>query len=475
MSKIINNLNQSLNQQFNLNELQDINDNGLQTEAKTVTAAINEIVGKQIISNAIGTPLMTTDAWNDMEAKINDLLSTFKTNMMNNGVTVESGDRFKSLIDKIATMAEEGQGKGVQFASNEFDYEIKLTKNQSVTIDIPLNLDFTPNYIFIYSNVSTAGSGNVFISNIYEKTHIGYMYQRATISITSLDKDLCTLNILAGADGLSSCRLGTWYAIGVGEEDTACGGLDIISAANLPTTGKDNQVCIISNNPDKNIILTPNSNEATTDTSFVVISSGSGTAIPVIAGNLTTHYYISEVRDNVDLLSSYYWSNNEWKKLTGAMTVFLKNGTFYNDSIHGGLTSGSRASYTAGTGIWLRPTYYNEDVWSYMFTYATLNKQINLSLYNKIELDLQLESAAPNYNTSFYLYKSSMTTNTQYSQDYGTPSGMTLIQGISITLKPNAITTISFDLTNHNNTAYLCFNHTIGYNVFIKGIRLYHN
>ena len=124
-----------------------------------------------------------------MSNDINGLLSTFKINMMNNGVVVESGDKFKALIDKIQGLTEGEGNKGIQFASNEFDYEINLTANKSVTIDIPLNLNFTPNYIFIYSNVSTSGSGNVFISNIYEKTYIGYMYQRATISIASLDKD----------------------------------------------------------------------------------------------------------------------------------------------------------------------------------------------------------------------------------------------------------------------------------------------
>ena len=120
MSKIINNLNQ-LEQQLNLNELQDSVDNNLQTEAKSIVGAINEIVGKQVISNAIGAPLTDSDTWSNMETKINSLLSSFKTNMMNNGVTVESGDKFKSLIDKIATMVEEGEGKSIQYVEGTID------------------------------------------------------------------------------------------------------------------------------------------------------------------------------------------------------------------------------------------------------------------------------------------------------------------------------------------------------------------
>ena len=78
----------------------------LQTKEKTVTAAINELFqsannGKELIASAIGEPLNAEDTFSAMSTDINSLLSTFKTNMMNNGVTVESNDKFKSLIDKV--------------------------------------------------------------------------------------------------------------------------------------------------------------------------------------------------------------------------------------------------------------------------------------------------------------------------------------------------------------------------------------
>ena len=78
----------------------------LQTKEKTVTAAINELFqsannGKELIANAIGEPLSKDKTFSAMSTDINGLLSTFKTNMMNNGVTIESNDKFKSLIDKV--------------------------------------------------------------------------------------------------------------------------------------------------------------------------------------------------------------------------------------------------------------------------------------------------------------------------------------------------------------------------------------
>ena len=48
--------------------------------------------------------MTTEESFDEMSNDINGLLSQFKTNMMNNGVTVESSDKFKSLIDKIATI-----------------------------------------------------------------------------------------------------------------------------------------------------------------------------------------------------------------------------------------------------------------------------------------------------------------------------------------------------------------------------------
>lgn len=80
----------------------------LKTSAKgNLVAAINELFqnannGKQLIADAIGSPLSSSDTFSAMSTSINNLLNTFKTNMTNNGVTVASGDKFKQLIDKIA-------------------------------------------------------------------------------------------------------------------------------------------------------------------------------------------------------------------------------------------------------------------------------------------------------------------------------------------------------------------------------------
>ena len=119
MGKItINELSNSLTDY--MDEKQNVEDYSLMTESKTIAGAINEIYGKQLIADTIGEPLSSSDTFRAMSNDINELLNTFKTNMMNNGVTVESGDKFKQLIDKIATSKHIAQIETTAGGANTF-------------------------------------------------------------------------------------------------------------------------------------------------------------------------------------------------------------------------------------------------------------------------------------------------------------------------------------------------------------------
>ena len=132
----------------------------LETDAKgNMVQAINELVekldnsaeienGKELIANAVGEPLTAEDSFDEMSNDINSLLSQFKTNMMNNGITVNSGDKFKQLIDKIATMVEEGSGKGVMYKTGTYNIPINYNNTTTETY----NIDFTPSIVFIEIN-----------------------------------------------------------------------------------------------------------------------------------------------------------------------------------------------------------------------------------------------------------------------------------------------------------------------------------
>ena len=192
----------------------------LNTENKTIVGAISEIVGKKEIANAIGEPLAETDKFTEMSSEINGLLSTFKTNMMNAGVVVESGDKFKALIDKIQGLTEGEGNKGVQFASGEGEWIVD-------TDTIPLNLNFEPTYVFCLASefsMNTNSDGhsfdNIIISNISPITISGYDgYYYMKISNFS-SESITTETYHYESYEYGQAVITKWYAIGVGEDDT---------------------------------------------------------------------------------------------------------------------------------------------------------------------------------------------------------------------------------------------------------------
>jgi hypothetical protein len=185
----------------------------------TISGLENEINnGKNIIANAIGTPLTSTDTFTEMGSDINGLLSTFKTNMMKNGVTVNSGDKFKALIDKIATLAD-NEG-GLQYA--EGTGTMTITASSGWTQFSFIDIDFDPTlvilrtysttfglsseYNIIDSSIHNSNSNYGILSSGYDWTPSCYISGKTVFASNSASYD-CNYRV-------------KWYAIGVGEEDT---------------------------------------------------------------------------------------------------------------------------------------------------------------------------------------------------------------------------------------------------------------
>jgi hypothetical protein len=82
---------------------EDIGSNySLRTEnTRAVVGALNEIKGKDIISNAVGSPLLFDDTFEVMGEKIKGLTNNFKAKLLNLGVSVNSIDKFEALIGKL--------------------------------------------------------------------------------------------------------------------------------------------------------------------------------------------------------------------------------------------------------------------------------------------------------------------------------------------------------------------------------------
>ena len=261
------NLHESLIEELNelanidLSGKQDKTDESLLTESKDLVGAINELFqsannGKELIANAIGEPVSADDTFSAMSSDINGLLSTFKTNMMNNGITVESNDRFKSLIDKIATMVEEGSGKGIQYEEKVLD-DINYSTRSGSTETITITTDIKPTIVFVAipEGKFTIENSNftlpIFSNFRSSSTSFQWMGYSAgiTCSIDNVQNNSFNINFETRvATGSFSIKGVTYYAIGVGEEDTTLRDslASILQEEGVNVTEEDDMASLIS-------------------------------------------------------------------------------------------------------------------------------------------------------------------------------------------------------------------------------------
>ena len=255
------------NVDIDLSAYQTKTDNNLATQSKDLVGAINELFqsadsGKQLIANAIGEPVSADDTFSAMSSDINGLLATFKTNMMNNGIAVGANDKFKQLIDKISTMTEEGQGKGIQFVQGEHVLtEILYTYSANITINT--NLSFDPSYVIVYiPNLTPANTGysnqpDVAITTDCRRMEIAawygsqYEYRGPSFEL-SYTRDTINIKVSRGVSGYNPYMpAGTaikWYAIGVGEEDTTLRDslASILQEEGVTTTEEEDMASLIT-------------------------------------------------------------------------------------------------------------------------------------------------------------------------------------------------------------------------------------
>ena len=234
----------------------------LETEVNTdIISAVNSMMVDRVdnaenmgkLANAIGEPVTANHSVDEVVEGLGEMLSTFKTNMMNSGVMVESGDKFKQLIDKIQGLTEGEGNKGIQFVEGVSD----PTTAASTTINVPLNLDFIPTYIFAIIKLTKYGSYSTFnytntitgiVSNIKELTS-SFNAQNttgsATVSISEFNQESFTIN---GDYSFTKNTTVNWYVIGVGEEDTTLRDslASILQEEGVSVTEEDDMASLIS-------------------------------------------------------------------------------------------------------------------------------------------------------------------------------------------------------------------------------------
>ena len=290
----------------------------LETDAKgNMVQAINELVekldnsaeienGKELIANAVGEPLTVEESFDEMSNDINSLLSQFKTNMMNNGVTVESGDKFKALIDKIAEMSEsDGGNKGIQFAQGTLSASATVVSSMVIPFSEPL--DFTPQYIFV-SDFHGYYIQSVMISNICPVSNT----EGGTFTITELTNTGFSLNV---SSNWCSVNNNTFYAIGVGEEDTTLRDslASILEDKGVDVTEEDDMASLITK-VDDDLNMNYYKSGTFTDLNGVLEVSDLGFKPSFVKFNGTMAFTSSSGAPyNVNIFGVLFAINNEYK------------------------------------------------------------------------------------------------------------------------------------------------------------------
>jgi hypothetical protein len=203
---------------------QDKNDNNLQTTDKTIVGAINELFqsannGKELIANAIGEPISDEDTFSAMSEKIDTLTKTFRGNLIECGVSVNSNDKLKILIDKLHDIIRIIGGVGLRFSEGNA-LNMSTTGSQPTTKQtVSHNMRFIPTYVFV--NISQAYTLNLNTNVITSNLNATEINNQTYVTVVKVD-NLTTNTFDISVTDDQGCNLSglTWYAIGVGEEDT---------------------------------------------------------------------------------------------------------------------------------------------------------------------------------------------------------------------------------------------------------------
>ena len=377
---------------------QAVSDENLITESKTVVGAINEIYGKKLIANAIGEPLNSTDTYAKMNNDINSLLSTFKTNMMNAGVVVESGDKFKQLIDKIKGLTEGEGNKGIQYAEGVIDIEnITLGGGDWTTHELTYDIDFEPTILLICISKWGMSSSN-------KKDHILVICDKFSNSednatrfkvpnstedslycyITNTTSTGCTLNCYLESSTWDDIGGFSYCAIGVGEEDTTLrdsladilqdegvevtpeddmadlivkvdeefdrknansAKLDIICATELPNEVVNNQVVLITDVEPSIIKLTTVEKCNPTVEGEINISYNvkeNPNSLYITQGNISAVLYLYQAKlynnGTINILPAYIGVDNTWIDLNETLVILDAENRIANSEYFNKLT-----------------------------------------------------------------------------------------------------------------------------------------
>ena len=255
----------------------------------------------------------------------------------------------------------------------------------------------------------------------------------------------------------------------------AGGGLDIISDTTLPATGRENQICVITDNPVNDFVITSNYSDINTNNTIYIFLGNSldttgikGTNFDLVSNNITMKYYLLSVHQGGNKLDSYIYKNNQWTNATMSSFYIVEKGTSVNESYTGGFTGEWVVGDLNGTPCYTVniPNNVSAGGGTMCFDNCTVNK-INVSDYTTLEYTIA--STMPDYSFAGRIYMFINTTRnvTTYVEE---------LYRYWETPQPGSFTTYTIDISDITGEFYLGIAYIgrgYGQKLCVSDIRLY--
>jgi hypothetical protein len=409
----------------------------LQTTAKgSLVAAINEVFQsgnnvKQKLVDALvayGVNCSTSDTWdtliNHVAPKADSSLFIIKNNTLNStysfyGVSGTSGSSWKySTTNGLYT--NNSTGSSYEYVTTNQKLNFSKIKSIKITAKCTSTEHATGYKIWSTSVVANALNSSSVSQATKQSAYVpvGNTYVTRTFDVSSWTGEYylgITRNSYGGHTFYIKdieIELSEAAGGGLGTLESLMGGgaLDIISASSLPASGKENQICVVTNSPTDKYMISSDVQDDDKTGIFCLTSTIPGSiTYTSTSKNTTVKYYMLYFSQNNTIVPSYIYKNGNWTPLTNNRIYLLKDGVYVNEDIFGGLTKTTThtsyaVNYSAGTGI------YGNAYSSYYTHFISSVNRVNFTNFNKVVVRLKVNTDQYDYSGNYHAYVSAWST-----------------------------------------------------------------
>jgi hypothetical protein len=334
---------------------------------------------------------------------------------------------------------------------SDLNKSLLTTSDYTDNTDISIDTDYSAK-IGALDNLKTSNKGSLVAA-------INEVFQSGTNAKQQLVDALV-------AKGVTCSTSDSWDTLMNHINEGAGGGLDIISATELPNTGRENQICVIMENPINKYSILPYTNNTYTSDSVTLVYGADESNYTYRSNNQIIQYNFNRVTKDGVNFKSYYWQDSKWNILTYDYVGIVENGV---TPVPGGnLQLNSHTSYfnfiEAGDEDYIRIPSSG----SYNHITST-STPINFNLYSRVEVDAKALSGSSKslyigFSTAARSAAQTASSIKNYCTKYTSPQS----------INKTTTTTYTYDISSFTGTGYLVlFTNMENVQLGIVNVRLY--